>query len=66
MAESYAKLNVKDRHVCFFQSGTIPGWKTRVGQTVSTDTGPEYDHTDGKGYYIYSETSSVGRGQSGY
>ncbi|XP_070567019.1 MAM and LDL-receptor class A domain-containing protein 2-like [Ptychodera flava] len=33
-------------------------WVRQTGSTVSVGTGPSSDHTSGKGYYMYIETSS--------
>ncbi|XP_015763477.1 PREDICTED: meprin A subunit alpha-like [Acropora digitifera] len=38
-------------------------WTLRRGFTPSFDTGPTGDHTTGKGYYLYVESSSLSRGQ---
>lgn len=38
-------------------------WTLRKGFTPSFDTGPTGDHTTGKGYYLYVESSSLSRGQ---
>ncbi|XP_078351329.1 MAM and LDL-receptor class A domain-containing protein 1-like [Oculina patagonica] len=53
---------------CDFDSGLCSGWRqsnsdvfdwTRhTGSTLSSDTGPDYDHTNGSGHYMYIETSS--------
>ncbi|XP_071956933.1 MAM and LDL-receptor class A domain-containing protein 1-like [Antedon mediterranea] len=56
---------------CTFEgngNGNICGWKQDLtddfnwslqkGSTGSVNTGPQFDHTTGKGYYVYIETSS--------
>ncbi|XP_078351318.1 MAM and LDL-receptor class A domain-containing protein 1-like [Oculina patagonica] len=53
---------------CDFESGLCDGWRQssaddfdwtrRTGSTASPNTGPDKDHTDGSGYYMYIETSS--------
>ncbi|KAL9986068.1 hypothetical protein ACROYT_G000138 [Oculina patagonica] len=53
---------------CDFDSGLCSGWQqsnsdvfdwtSHTGSTLSSNTGPDYDHTSGSGYYMFIETSS--------
>ncbi|XP_078370268.1 uncharacterized protein LOC144653914 isoform X2 [Oculina patagonica] len=50
-----------DRELCNGlrqSSADVFDWKRRTGSTPSPNTGPDYDHTSGSGYYMYIETSS--------
>ncbi|KAL9986055.1 hypothetical protein ACROYT_G000121 [Oculina patagonica] len=52
---------------CDFDSGLCDGWQQsfsdvfdwtwHTGSTLSSNTGPDYDHTSGSGYYMFIETS---------
>ncbi|CAH1775338.1 unnamed protein product [Owenia fusiformis] len=40
---------------------TMYHWAIHLGLTHSFETGPLYDHTTGKGHYIYAEASSLAK-----
>ncbi|XP_062522144.1 MAM and LDL-receptor class A domain-containing protein 2-like isoform X2 [Corticium candelabrum] len=50
-----------DKNLCGWQVIETPSgfhWQTDTAFTVSLDTGPEADHTNGKGVYLHLETSA--------
>ena len=47
-----------DTNNCGFENTGAKDWTRRSGSTPSAGTGPEGDHTDGTGSYVYVEAST--------